>query len=189
VRAFRHRALTCCLALVAILATAGCGGGKHPADATAENNGFYVHLDGISYQLQVSRELNQFSTEDSQYLSGVSSSDASLAPSELWYGVFLRAINDSHQSHTTSASFTITDTQPNDVYSPVKVSNPYAWSALPLAPNDTEPVPDSTAYTGPTQGGLVLFKLPTSVYANRPLTLRIQGSGGSNDVATISLDL
>jgi hypothetical protein len=183
--------VACCLALAVVLATAGCGAASHPADATAENNGFYVHLDGISYQLQVSRELNQFSTEDSQYLSGLSGNDASLSSTQLWYGVFLRAINDSHQSHTTakSASFTITDTQPSDVYYPVHASNPYAWSGLSLAPNDTEPVPDTTAYTGPTQGGLVLFKLPTSVYANRPLTLHIQGSGGPRDTATISLDL
>ena len=40
-----------------------------------------------------------------------------------------------------------------------------------LEPSGVEPAPSTTASLGPTQGGLVLFKLPTSVYSNRPLTL------------------
>jgi hypothetical protein len=102
--------------------------------------------------------------------------------------VFLRAENESHQNHATSASFNITDTQ-DHTYNPLALSNPYAWKAQTLTPNTSEPNPDSTAYFGPTQGGVVLFRLPTSVYANRPLTLNIYGSGGQSDKATISLDL
>ena len=188
-RAFRHRAIACCLALAA-LATSACGANNsHNANAAAENNGVYVHLDGISYQLQVSRELNQYSNEDSQYLAGLPQAQASV-PGELWYGVFLRAINEGHQTQTTSASFDIYDTQ-GHVYHPVPLpsTNQYAWVGRPLAPNGIEPAPDTTAYFGPTQGGLVLFKLPTSVYANRPLTLDIYGTGGQTDKATISLDL
>jgi hypothetical protein len=41
---------------------------------------------------------------------------------------------------------------------------------------------------GPTQGGLLLFKLDTSVYDNRPLTLEIRGPSG-RVWGTISLDL
>jgi hypothetical protein len=186
---FRHRAAACCLALAAALAVSACGASSQRSAAAAENNGVYVTLDGISYQLQVSRELNQYATEDSQYLAGVSSSDATLSPDQIWYGVFLRAVNSSHRNQTSSATFKITDTQASDDFTPVQASNPYAWKAQTLAPGDTQPTPDSTASLGPTQGGLVLFKLPTAVYANRPLTLTIQGSGGPSDTATISLDL
>jgi len=186
---FRHRAAACALALAAALAVSACGASNQRTAAAAENNGVYVTLDGISYQLQVSRELNQYGTEDSQYLAGVSSSDATLSPDQIWYGVFLRAINSSHHTQTTSDTFKITDTQASDDFTPVQANNPYVWKAQTLAPNDTEPIPESTAYNGPTQGGLVLFKLSTSVYANRPLTLTIQGSGGPTDTATISLDL
>ncbi len=55
--------------------------------------------------------------------------------------------------------------------------NPYAWTAQSLAPGDTEPAPGTTASFGPTQGSLLLFKLPTSVYDNRPLTLEIRRPG------------
>ena len=47
---------------------------------------------------------------------------------------------------------------------------------------------DTTASFGPTQGRLLLFKLPTQVYSNRPLTLQIHAQGQSTP-ATISLDL
>ena len=46
----------------------------------------------------------------------------------------------------------------------------------------------STAAGGPTGGALLLFKLPTSVYANRPLTLEINVPGRTTP-STISLDL
>ena len=42
-----------------------------------------------------------------------------------------------------------------------------------LEPSGIEPAPSTTASLGPTQGGLILFKLPTSVYSDRPLTLTI----------------
>ena len=60
------------------------------------------------------------------------------------------------------------------------------WTAQTLQPLQTEPGADTTASYGPTQGGLILFKLNATVYANRPLTLDIH-SGGKT--ATISLNL
>ncbi len=54
-------------------------------------------------------------------------------------------------------------------------------------PSGVEPAPNTTASFGPTQGGLLLFKLPISVYSNRPLTLHIfSPSGGKGE---IDLDL
>jgi hypothetical protein len=189
VRAIRHRALGCCAALALTVLLSACGSAKHPYDATAENNGYYVKLGGISYQLQVSRELNQYSVEDHQYLVGLPPGSGPSA-NEIWYGVFLWAINDSHTTATTANSFKIVDTE-GHTYSPVALNpavNQWGWTAQSLDHLQTEPGPASTASTGPTQGGLVLFKLPTSVYANRPLTLQIYAPGQSRP-ATISLDL
>ncbi len=188
-RAPRHRFLTCCAALALTVLVGACGSAKHPYDATAENNGYYVKLDGISYQLQISRELNQYSTEDHQYLVGLPAGSGPDAQ-HIWYGVFLWAINDSHQVRQTSDTFKIVDTEGN-VYRPVALNpmvNQWAWTSQALQHLQTEPGPSSTASFGPTQGGLVLFQLPTSVYANRPLTLQIIPPGQSR-AATISLDL
>jgi hypothetical protein len=55
-------------------------------------------------------------------------------------------------------------------------------------PSATVPGLDTQASYGPTQGGLLLFKLNSSVYSNRPLTLQIYAPGEPTPVS-ISLDL
>jgi hypothetical protein len=185
-----RRYLILVVALSLALGTAACGKQQHPSDATAENNGFYVDAGQITYQLQISRELNQYSTEDSQYLTGLPRGTSKLKPDELWYGIFLWAKNQSSQNEVTASRFDIVDTQGNRYY-PVTlnpVANQYAWTAQSLRPLGIEPGPDTTANFGPTQGGLVLFRLNTSVYSNRPLALEIYAQGAPHP-STISLDL
>jgi hypothetical protein len=187
VKLTRHRLLAC---LGASLALAACGSGKHPYDATADNNGFYVKAGGIFYQLQISRELNQYSVEDHQYLVGLPAGTTTPGASQIWYGVFLWAKNYTKHTMTTASSFDIVDTQGNR-YHPVSLDssiNQYAWSPQTLEPLGTEPGPDTTASFGATQGALLLFKLSTSVYDNRPLTLEIHPQGTAQ-TSTISLDL
>lgn len=185
-RTLRHRVIGVAAALGVAVALGACGSTHTTSNASADNNGVYVTLNGIEYQLQISRELNQFSNEDHGYLTGLAASPPS--PQQLWYGVFLWAINDTKQIHPTAATFDIRDTQ-GHVYYPVPLNpavNGYAWTAQQLKPLNTEPAPNTTASFGPTQGGLILFKLNNSVYANRPLTLDIHSGSGT---ATISLNL
>jgi hypothetical protein len=187
VKLTRHRLLAC---LGVSLALAACGSAKHPYDATADNNGFYVKAGGIFYQLQISRELNQYSVEDHQYLVGLPAPTTRPGLKKLWYGVFLWARNYGKGTTTTAGSFDIVDTQGNK-YLPVALDtsiNQYAWSPQPLQPLGTEPGPNTTASFGPTQGALLLFQLSTTVYDNRPLTLEIHPQGTAQ-TSTISLDL
>ncbi len=149
----------------------------------------YFFAGPITYQVQVSRQLNPFSTEDVQYLSGVKGAQR-IGASDLWFGVFLWALNQSGHGATTSDRFTLHDSA-GDVFYPVKLNpslNPFAWTAQTLAPNATEPAPDTTAANGPTQGGLILFELTQSIYANRPLTLYVYPQGGGKP-SLASLDL
>ncbi len=178
-----RRVLVLCLGVLAAAALSACASTTHTA-AGADNNGVYVTLGKVSYQLEVSRELNQYSVEDHDYLAGVASGGPSAQ--QVWYGVFLWAHNSSKQPEPAADAFTITDTQ-NNVYHPVPVNNQFAWTNEQIEPNSTEPAPGSTALSGPTQGGLILFKLPTSVYNDRPLTLHITAPSGQQ--GTISLNL
>jgi hypothetical protein len=178
------------LACAATLALGLSACGKTNVPSSAENNGVYITAGPITYQLQVSRELNQYATEDRQYLSGVPAAARSLTAGQEWYGVFLWAKNQTKSQETTRDSFDIVDTQGTHYY-PIPLSpslNAYAWTSQPLAPGQIEPGPDTTASFGPTQGGLLLFKLNTNVYDNRPLTLEIRGQTGKV-WGTISLDL
>jgi hypothetical protein len=182
---FRHFRVLIGVALLA-LGVAACGQESHPT--TADNEGVYVDAGNLTYQIQLSRELNPFSVEDRGYLNGVTATPP--APDQEWFAVFILAKNRSHSNQTTTTSFDIVDTQGNRYY-PVRINpsvNPYVWTAQTLKPLGTEPTPDSTAYFGPTQGSLLLFKLNTSVYSNRPLTLEIYAPGHAKP-SSVSLDL
>ena len=185
----RLRTATCALLLA--LGLAACGHKQaHPTVADANNNGGYVDAGAITYQLQISRELNPYATEDSQYVKGLPAGTVAPTADQLWYGVFLWAKNQTGKPQTTSDSFVIIDTQGNRYY-PIKIDpdiNEFAWTAQTLNPLSTEPGPGTVAAAGPTQGGLLLFKLNTAVYSNRPLTFYILGPNGRRQ-ASISLNL
>lgn len=177
------------ITLACAAALAGCGKSNHPS--SAENDGVYITAGPITYQLQVSRELNQYSTEDKQYLVGLPASAGPLGAGQEWYMVSLWGKNQTKHPAATTDNFDIVDTQGNRYYPvPVNTSvNQYAWTPQSLGPGAVEPAPDTTASFGPTQGGLLLFKLPTTIYDNRPLTLEIKNPGGDKVWGTISLDL
>lgn len=184
-----RRLWTIVCALAMAIGVAACGQVAQPSSDL--NDGVYVDAGPITYQLQVSRELNQYAVEDRQYLTGLpAGTTTSLTPDQLWYGVFLWAKNQTNQSHPTAERFDIVDSS-GDVYYPIPLDgsiNGYAWTHQVLDPSAIEPAPNTTASFGPTGGGLLLFKLPNAVYSNRPLTLQIFPSGGGK-VARISLDL
>ena len=180
---------TSALAVAAVAAVAlGACGHKQSNPTTADTEGPYVRAGDISYQVQLSRQLNPYATEDRAYFAGTSAGAA--GSDQMWFAVFLWAKNETHRTLTTSNSFALVDTQGNRYY-PVAIKravNPFAWRAQTLRPLGTEPAPDSAASFGPTQGSLLLFKLSNTVYANRPLTFEIHAPGQAQP-SSISLDL
>jgi hypothetical protein len=158
--------------------------------ADANNDGTYVSAGALTYQLQISRQLNPFAVEDSQYIRGLPKGTVAPNGQQLWYGVFLWAKNQRDAPHTTSDNFEIVDTQGN-TYKPLKLDkalNPFAWTSETLGTNETEPGENTAASDAFTQGGLVLFKLPESIYSNRPLTFFIL-TPENKKIGEISLDL
>ena len=178
-----------CGVLLALGLTA-CGKTNDPT--SAENNGVYIQAGPITYQLEISRQLNQYSTEDSQYLKGLPPGEASITANQLWYGVFLWAKNQTNSPQRTGRpdQFDILDTVGNR-YHPIQLdssANPFAWTTQVLSTGGIQPGPGPIAADGPTQGSLLLFKVPQSVYSNRPLVLEIRSPTGKVE-ATIMLDL
>jgi hypothetical protein len=187
-------------ALVVALAVAACGSNSHhnaPLAGTLAghevgsevNNGEYIQAGPITYQLQVSRELNPYSGQDSWYVKGLPAGFTPPDANQLWYGVFLWAKNQHHKAYRTSDNFKIVDTQ-GLTYYPIKLNpalNPYVWTSQLLPYEGTYPVQDSVQSLGESQGGLVLFKLNSSAYSDRPLTFYILNHHGQK-LGSISLD-
>lgn len=186
------------LVAVAALAVGVSGCGVEHREARASNvsqeelsNGAepYFWTGPVTYQVQVSRQLNPFDSYDVQYLSGVPGAQ-SLSSQQFWFGVFLWAKNQSGHNAQTADKFEIVDSAGN-VYTPTPLNagvNPYAWTQQTLGANGIEPVTDSAASDSSPGGGLILFKLNDSVYSNRPLTLKVFAPGSSK-ASSVSLDL
>jgi len=172
------------LALVAV----GCGE-KHDFVHQAETEGIYVDVGNLVYQVQMSRYLNPGDVEDREYLMGLPEGVAPELPGdETWFGVWMRVKNYTDETLTPATSFTIVDTDEN-AFRPVPLAdtNVFAYRPVPLGPDEVKPKPDTAAASGPIQGSLLLYRLPTESLQNRPLRLEIE-QGGS-ETAEIDLDL
>jgi hypothetical protein len=186
--------------LAAALAVTACGSTRHTAPAadtlsghevgSEVNNGEYIQAGPITYQLQVSRELNPYSEQDKPYVQGLPDGFEQPRADEIYYGVFLWAKNQHHHAYRTAAHFKITDTQGNTYY-PIGLNpadNPFVWQSELLKKGQTYPTQNSVGAQGESQGGLLLFKLDISAYSNRPLTLFVLNAKG-RALGSISLDL
>jgi hypothetical protein len=181
---------------VLAIGLSGCGVDRrqatpHDVSATELADGAepYFWTGNVTYQVQVSRQLNPFDSYDVEYLAGVKGAQ-SISPQQLWFGIFLWAKNQTNHPVVTAYKFRIIDSA-GDIYYPTPLDpnlNPYAWTPQTLSPDEIEPVADSAASDSSPGGGLILFKLNQSVYSNRPLTLLIFAHGSLKPSA-VSLDL
>ena len=178
------------LALLVFVAAfvAGCGN-KTAIITQAETEGVYVDAGGLTYQVQLSRFLNPGDIEDKQYLEGLPQGVSPQLPGdEIWFGVWMRVKNYSGGPLTPTSTFTIVDTEGNRFHPVVlDASNPFTYQPIELQHAQVLPTPDSAAASGPIQGSLILFKLPTDALQNRPLVLEIEQPGAKT--AEVDLDL
>ena len=75
-----------------------------------ETEGTYLDVGPLTYQVQISRQLNPYDIEDQTYLQGLRPVQAKLAKGETWFGVFLRVSNETTATHPAANEFNIVDT-------------------------------------------------------------------------------
>ncbi len=173
------RTLILATAATASLFAVGCGN-KEDVVTEGKTEGIYLDVGELKYQVQISRQLNPYDTEDKEYLTAVPVGQRILKPGETWFGVFMRVQNDTELPHPSAREFEIEDTQ-GEKFRPVPLPlvNGYAYRPNPsVLPSQVLPKPNSTAGFGSTRGSLLLFKLKTSTLALRPLVLKITPPGG-----------
>lgn len=179
------------LVLPVVLALTASACGRQKVTTRGEDEGVYLDVGPLSYQVQISRQLNPKDSEDRAYLQGVEPALAHLKPDEVWFAIFVRAQNTSDRAAPAASDFEITDTVDHR-YRPVPIgsTNPFAYRVRPIAPGQLLPSSASAAGTDPVgQGALLLFKLPLATLANRPLEFHIVGPTLPLKEAVVSLDV
>jgi hypothetical protein len=181
------------LALIAVLVAvplAGCGN-KESEVKSGETESAYLDLGELRYQVQISRQLNPADVEDRAYLQGVDPAQAKLKPGESWFAVFVRVENPHERSLPTATQFELGETS-GKLYRPVRIarSNPFAYVGGRVAGHGALPPQSSVAQANESiNGALVLFKVRTASFDNRPLELKIFGPEVPQDVVTVDLDV
>jgi hypothetical protein len=184
-----RRLVVLAVAVIALVAS-GCKDSESQK-TSAETEGLYLRIDGLTYQIQMSRYLNPNDIEDSEYLVGLPGGTAQPAGDDVFFGVWVRVQNESDQARRSANTWEIHDTQDN-VYRPIPLDtniNPFAFEkGVAVPPMGVVPNPSSAAGQGPIQGSLLLFKLKTDSLQNRPLELHFN-SGGDSTVGVYDLDV
>ncbi len=133
-RTARNPALLLASALIAAFSLSACGSADNiETSGTYAGEGGaaapYLTVGPLVYQVQISRQLNPFDEEDSEYLAGLSPAQARLAPGEEWFAVFIQVHNDTSHPQRSATVLALSDTQ-GYRYTPVIPvgANPYIYS-------------------------------------------------------------
>jgi hypothetical protein len=178
----RTGALAIALSLaVALIGAPGCGDEleKHVVE------GEPLELDELKFNVQITRFLNPSDAEDRDYVVG-----QQLPPpaGQDYLGVFIEIENEGDEEARlpTAADLSIVDTT-GAAYEALESNSPFALDLGGIIASHSEvPAPDTPAASGPTQGSIVLFLVPSNIGENKPLELEIAYRG---EDATIELDI
>jgi hypothetical protein len=179
----RRLLMLLCLAAVAA-GTAACGNSdvRQGIDEPARE-GLAIELDGVDYNVFITRQLNTKITPDKAYFDGPEP-----AVGETIYGVFIQVCNHTDEPQQTASEFKIKDNQDNE-FEPEELpeDNAFAYHPVELQPDECIPEAGSVAQLGPTAGSMLLFRLPLENTEYRPLELEVQGEGDEH--LTFELDI
>jgi hypothetical protein len=183
----RLRLLTSVTALVLTIGLSACGNKEEQVHFGA-TEGAYLDVGELKYQVQISRELNPADREDHAYLIGAD--QKTVRPDEAWFGIFMRAQNETGQARPAAREFELSDTQGNKWRPiPLPAQNVFAYRPVNLPPNTVLPFLDTPAAENTIQGSLLLFKVPYANFQNRPLLLKIVDPTDTAQSAEVELDV
>jgi hypothetical protein len=189
----RRLPLLIALALVGLL-SAGCGS-SHSRVSTGTYAGGttiapYLDVGPLVYQVQLSRQLNPYDTEDASYLQGLSPLQRTLTSGQGWLAVFVQVYNHHTAPLPDSRILRVSDTQGN-VYTPVipNQTNQFAYRYALVPGHGRLPSPSAIAGYAPTQGALLLYKIDIASFDNRPLKLTIIDPRHPRQFASAEIDV
>src|SRR3954453_2719234 len=182
-----RKPLAVLLVAAAVVALSACGN-KPEIRTEGETEGTYLNVGPLTYQVQISRQLNPNDLEDRTYLEGIPPLQRRLGEHQTWFGAFVQVVNETDNPHPASSTFRIEDTQDRS-YAPVpqSIDNPFSYHARLLQAGDIIPPTNSVAGEGVLQGSLILFKLDLTTLDNRPLEFSVVDA--LNNSGKVKLDV
>jgi len=181
---------TLAAAAVCAAAVSACGAGEHAKYADNLGPG-YVQVGQLNYQVQISRELNPWDTqEDKWYLQGFTGAERDLPTADEFFGVSMQVFNWSGRAATPSNDFFITDSL-GARYTPMTNPNPNPYTYVPesIPAGGRMPSISSAAFAGWSQGAFLVFKIPYASLVDRPFILHIVNPAAPTDQSRIELDV
>jgi hypothetical protein len=177
----QRRLLACLLVLAGCVGLVACGEEEPGVDEPARE-GLALELDGVDYNVFITRQLNPRVPPDGAYVT----EDAPAG--EALYGIFIQVCNNSDEPHETVSDFVVIDNQENE-FEPEELpeENAFAYAPRTLNPDECIPEAGSVAQLGPSAGSMLLFELPLETTENRPLELELEGESGEK--LTFELDI
>lgn len=171
-----------CLTALAGGATACGNKDERPGVDEPAREGLAVELEGMEYNVFITRQLNIKVPPDDAYFAGPEPE-----PGEALYGVFIQVCNRSDDAHETVDSFKIKDSQGNE-FEPEELpeDNKFAYHPAEVLPDECIPEAGSVAQLGPSAATMLLFRLPLQNTENRPLELEVEGE---DEQLTFELDI
>jgi hypothetical protein len=190
-----RKSLFVILALLAALTLGACGD-SHTRVTTgtyageAGKNAPYLNVGPLIYEVQLSRALNPYNSEEATYLQGLTPAERRLAPGEEWFAVFLQVYNNTSHALPAATNLTVTDTQDNS-YTPIvpNSTNEFAYRGGLVPAKSQLPEPDSVAASGSTQGAMLLYKIQIVSLDNRPWQFKIVDPSDPSQSASAELDV
>ncbi len=185
-----RRLLLIVLALAcAALGLSACGN-KEATVTHGESEAIYVTLGDVQYQVQLSRQLDPYSPGDRDLLKGVAPAQRGLAKNEIWFGVWVAAVNGTDSPQTLADEFRIKDTTGKQ-FKPIALQpdSPFAYRPVDIAADAVYPLPQSASGQSPTTGGFLLFRMPKETLDFRPLELELASSALPGKGSTVRLDV
>jgi hypothetical protein len=174
----RRRIVILPLLLLALVGLAAANSGCGEEETAEAKEGEPLELGELSYNIQITRELNRFSPEDAAYLEGA----PRIRPNQEFLGVFLQVTNQGDEDTVVPGPLEVIDTR-GTVYEQVPLENEWALRPdMPIAAGETLPGPESVARNAPIEGLLALFAVDESANENRPLVLEVPGPDGHGEI-------
>ncbi|HEV2060618.1 MAG TPA: hypothetical protein VGR11_14780, partial [Solirubrobacteraceae bacterium] len=156
--------------------------GEGVDDDEAVPIGGTIHLDGIAYTPQITRQLNPHVKPDEALIG-----DRRAGRDRLWLGAFIRVCNEDDRVRVPSDRLALVGAF-GQRFSPTELpaGNPFDYDPEPLPPDRCLPEPGSVD-DRVIEGALVLFNIPVEFFSERPVALEVTSDSGERERVIVDL--